>query len=519
MDRAKGVVRLAEIPSSGQDMISTCEDCLSVVDEVSEAYDETAWQQEEIFEDIVGVSSLAPSRVPSPPPVVEAAETPLLSPAREVIFQKERKLKALKSQPPPTPPPADSLAPVIPPPSAAVSPSTNLLGHIKLAHVLGQGSYGCVYLGVKQNSACLPELVAVKKIILSQVDTSTEEAAHLLWREVEVTKQLKHPNIVKFHGTHKDSTSINIIMDFYPGGTLAQLVEKVGSLTENVARGFTAQILKGVEYLHRKKIIHRDIKGANILLSATGVLKLADFGTCRELTDSHTRLVSLQGTPHWMAPEVIKHTGHSLPADIWSIGCTVIEMLSGRPPFSEYETSYAAMFAVANTEELQLPDVSPPCQEFLRGCLERDEKQRLTAKRLIDLRWIVAPSSSHVNAAEKNGAGSTQVMDHINKMAGTYNKFARDLVRSERINRQSERRVAAPHPGTHQRNGHKKLGYVSRTFDIHSRLRKRGYHTQVTNADGSTPTPSGHRLRSGSSGFLPAHSHPHQRSRPLSLFH
>lgn len=108
-------------------------------------------------------------------------------------------------------------------------------------------------------------------------------------------------------------------------------------MDEPLVAVYTRQILEGLAYLHAKKIIHRDIKGANILVNELGICKLADFGASRQLDGSQTRqleasLKAIRGTVPFMAPEVIRQTGHGLRADIWSLGATVIEMASGSPP-------------------------------------------------------------------------------------------------------------------------------------------------------------------------------------------
>lgn len=111
-------------------------------------------------------------------------------------------------------------------------------------------------------------------------------------------------------------------------------------------RVYSRQILEGLHYLHSHRIVHRDIKGANILIDNNGIAKLADFGAATNLIQSDDNPKSLHGTPYWMAPEVIHQTGHSRQADIWSLGCTVIEMFTGKPPWNQFKTQVSALFHI-----------------------------------------------------------------------------------------------------------------------------------------------------------------------------
>lgn len=165
-----------------------------------------------------------------------------------------------------------------------------------------------------------------------------------------------------------------MILDI-PNGSLVNLLNKFGPLTVDVIRVYTKQILKGLKYLHDHTIIHRDIKGANILVGNDGVLKLSDFGASKrleELAGGNIKRMSLKGTPNWMAPEVIKQETYGRQADIWSLGCTVIEMATGSPPWNEYGDQMAVLFHIANTST---PPSFPPslpkeAQNFLSLCME-----------------------------------------------------------------------------------------------------------------------------------------------------
>ena len=157
------------------------------------------------------------------------------------------------------------------------------------------------------------------------------------------------------------------------GGSLSDLIKKFGnSLPEHTIASYTRQILRGLRYLHRNNIIHRDIKGANILVGTEGRVKLADFGCSRRFGE-HSRIKTMQGTPCWMAPEVIKQLGCGRAADIWSLGCTVVEMASSKPPWSECTNVCAALYKISSTDELPEipPSLSDTAVSFVTLCFVR----------------------------------------------------------------------------------------------------------------------------------------------------
>ncbi|NWU37618.1 M3K19 kinase, partial [Hylia prasina] len=255
--------------------------------------------------------------------------------------------------------------------------------------VLGKGAYGTVYCGLTSQG----QLIAVKQVVL---DTShqltTEKEYQKFHEEVDLLKTLKHVNIVTYLGTCLEDSILSIFMEFVPGGSISSVLNRFGPLPEVVLCKYTKQILQGVAYLHDNRVVHRDIKGSNVMLMPTGVIKLIDFGCARRLawaSLSGTRselLRSVHGTPYWMAPEVISECGYGRKSDIWSVGCTVFEMATGKPPLASMARA-AAMFYIGARAGLMpaLPQrFSSAAAEFVRACLTRDQHERPSAVQLLE---------------------------------------------------------------------------------------------------------------------------------------
>uniref|UniRef100_A0A8C3BEG6 Mitogen-activated protein kinase kinase kinase 19 n=1 Tax=Cairina moschata TaxID=8855 RepID=A0A8C3BEG6_CAIMO len=255
--------------------------------------------------------------------------------------------------------------------------------------VLGKGAYGTVYCGLTSQG----QLIAVKQVVLDTSDQlTTEKEYQKLHEEVDLLKTLKHVNIVTYLGTCLEDNVLSIFMEFVPGGSISSIIHRFGPLTEIVFCKYTKQILEGVAYLHNNGVVHRDIKGNNVMLMPSGVVKLIDFGCARRLawaslSGTHSEMLkSVHGTPYWMAPEVINESGYGRKSDIWSIGCTVFEMATGKPPLASMDR-IAAMFYIGAHRGLMpaLPDrFSGAAADFVHVCLTRDQHERPSALQLLD---------------------------------------------------------------------------------------------------------------------------------------
>eukprot|EP01012_Entosiphon_sulcatum_P046967 TRINITY_DN6347_c0_g1_i1.p1 TRINITY_DN6347_c0_g1~~TRINITY_DN6347_c0_g1_i1.p1 ORF type:complete len:590 (+),score=66.32 TRINITY_DN6347_c0_g1_i1:901-2670(+) len=241
--------------------------------------------------------------------------------------------------------------------------------------VLGRGSHGTVYLAMNTATA---ELFAVKQIIVPEPEKRSlgDEEMIRSFREIAVLNQLRHPNIVRYLGSTMEGHMCNIFQEYIPGGSIKQLLGKFGAFRESITVHFLEHILQGLHYLHTKNVLHRDIKGDNILVTHTGVAKLADFGTAKVLREGDpilSEMAEAHGTPFWLAPEVLKGGEHQKESDVWSVGCVVIEMATAYPPWRKYRNlpRLQLIYKIASANEA--PDIpghlSPDAAEFVGQCL------------------------------------------------------------------------------------------------------------------------------------------------------
>ncbi|KAF9780478.1 Pkinase-domain-containing protein [Thelephora terrestris] len=260
--------------------------------------------------------------------------------------------------------------------------------------LIGAGSFGQVYLGM---DAATGLLMAVKQVSLptgSGVNQERKKAMlSALEREIELLRELQHENIVQYHASCMDQEHLNIFLEYVPGGSVTALLRNYGAFEETLVKNFVRQILNGLAYLHEKDIIHRDIKGANILVDNKGGIKISDFGISKKvednlLTGSRAHRPSLQGSVFWMAPEVVKQTTYTRKADIWSVGCLVVEMLTGEHPWAQL-SQMQAIFKIGSSAKPTIPsDISTEADNFLQLTFELNHEARPDAVDLVQHVWI-----------------------------------------------------------------------------------------------------------------------------------
>ncbi|XP_062155565.1 mitogen-activated protein kinase kinase kinase 5 isoform X2 [Alnus glutinosa] len=277
------------------------------------------------------------------------------------------------------------------PQAIARSESVPMNSQWQKGKLIGRGTFGSVYVATNRETGAL---CALKEVGLFPDDPKSAECMKQLQQEIKFLSQLKHPNIVQYYGSEIVEDRFYIYLEYvHPGSINKYVREHCGAITESVVRNFTRHILSGLAYLHSTKTIHRDIKGANLLVDSSGVVKLADFGMAKHLTGQAADL-SLKGSPYWMAPELMQAVMQkdsspelALAVDIWSLGCTIIEMLTGKPPWSEFEGA-AAMFKVLRDTPPIPETLSTEGKDFLRCCFRRNPAERLSATKLLEHRFL-----------------------------------------------------------------------------------------------------------------------------------
>ncbi|KAG6581545.1 MAP3K epsilon protein kinase 1-like [Cucurbita moschata] len=269
-------------------------------------------------------------------------------------------------------------------PTTAFHKSKTLDNKYMLGDEIGKGAYGRVYKGLDLENG---DFVAIKQVSLENI---AQEDLNIIMQEIDLLKNLNHKNIVKYLGSLKTKTHLHIILEYVENGSLANIIKpnKFGPFPESLVAVYISQVLEGLVYLHEQGVIHRDIKGANILTTKEGLVKLADFGVATKLTEADVNTHSVVGTPYWMAPEVIEMSGVCAASDIWSVGCTVIELLTCVPPYYDLQPM-PALFRIVQDKHPPIPDsLSPDITDFLRQCFKKDARQRPDAKTLLSHPWI-----------------------------------------------------------------------------------------------------------------------------------
>ena len=285
----------------------------------------------------------------------------------------------------------------------------------KIIEKVGQGNYGNVYKVKKIKTG---EIFAAK---ICKIESNNTESFK---KEINILKQCDSPYILKFYGSYIKNNIIWIVLEFCEGGSLLDIMRITNEYyKEKEIASIIQMVLKGLQFLHAQRKIHRDIKAGNILITDDGSAKLGDFGVSAQLTNSISKKISKIGTPYWMSPEVISQQSYDSKCDIWSLGITCIELAEGEPPYSEVRT-FLVMKKILNNPPKGLTNPSLWSEEFndfVKKCLIVDPDDRPTATQLLNHKFI-----------KNNDQGKGIIMQRLIKAMPLINKMREELNEEEK---------------------------------------------------------------------------------------
>jgi len=265
--------------------------------------------------------------------------------------------------------------------------------HLQRGDSIGHGAFGSVFKAMHPETGMV---IAVKEVYIDVQRQPDEKLKVQLENEIDLMSSLRHPHIVSYYGCHWADNHLQMYLEYMAGGSLSQVLSNFGPLEETLMSRYTQQLLSGLEYLHTQNpyILHRDIKGANVLVGVDSLVKLADFGCSKRAKE--TTAVTIEGSIPWMAPEVLTHSRFGRAGDIWSFGCLVIEMATADAPWGHFDNLMAAILKIGMSGELPpIPDtVSVKCKNFIRRCTQLDPGKRLSASELLNEDFMLVRSGS-----------------------------------------------------------------------------------------------------------------------------
>jgi NIMA (never in mitosis gene a)-related kinase len=256
----------------------------------------------------------------------------------------------------------------------------------KEMEIIGRGNFGSATL---VRSLTTDQLYVAKKVLLGNLSQKEADGAHL---ELRLLKQLNHPNIVSYHEDFIEDGTMIIVMEYCEEGDLAYFIKNRATtndyLEENSVLNWFLQILLALEYVHRQKILHRDIKSSNIFLTSNGTVKLGDFGISRVLENTNDAAMTVVGTPYYMSPEVCENKPYTYKSDVWALGCVLYELCTLKHAFSA-DNLLGLVFKIVREKNEPIPKhYTPELSRFVQSMLQKTDKSRPDVKEIFMMPFI-----------------------------------------------------------------------------------------------------------------------------------
>ncbi|KAI6186920.1 Non-specific serine/threonine protein kinase [Aphelenchoides besseyi] len=241
---------------------------------------------------------------------------------------------------------------------------------------IGSGASGSVFTAMETNTGA--------EVAIKQMNLSVQPKKELIINEILVMRENKHPNIVNYLDSYLVGDDLWVVMEYLAGGSLTDVVTEC-QMEEGMIAAVSREVLQALDFLHSRRVIHRDIKSDNVLLGLDGTVKITDFGFCARISPEQNKRTTLVGTPYWMAPEVVSRQQYGPKVDIWSMGILGIEMVEGSPPY--LENPLRAIYLIATNGRPDFPSrdqITPVFRDFIDSALEVNVAKRFSAKQLLN---------------------------------------------------------------------------------------------------------------------------------------